>query len=1023
MSNFFFHLNLQTNSNSSFSLITIPGLVELAHQKNLVCLAINDFFPYQVCLFFDLCKEKKIKPVLGFKFFGTLKNNDRRLLVSAYPKNNSGYRDVFKTLFSHSSSFERVFSLEEVFPLLKENCLLVFETSKIEDLHYFADLLTLPLFENNKARNIFLGINFFLLSPFQNIPEKLHDVIIPFYSIKAKDQQDKETLQSLNKTAFANSFFSEDRFCSFFSYSEFEGSLFNCCTNDHFFFRLLITNLKAFVSRINLVPKTLFPKKTLKDRTKANLELEERASLALSKLPNISENQKKLYQEVLEKELGVISELGYSDYFLILSDIVNYFQEKKVIYFGRGSSVSSLVAFVLKITAVDPLKHQLHFERFLNKHRQIPPDIDLDVWDQKEVFNYIFSKYPSKKVARLIVRRKVGFRLALNEAIRLFELEAGEFKKLTARCELENFEEHLRPWKLRFPELFAFVEKVCDFNYDHYFHPSGLIINNAPFPTLVPLVKQEESLAILWDKKHLQPLGLKKYDFISLKGSLDWLVLVREELNEELPPYDKLPLNDKKTWFLLNNLLTTGIFHFDTPSAKNLFNKLRPQNFSELVIILALNRPGTIKKTDQLIKNKNFPFLTPFFSEAIKNILANTYYCVIFEEQISQLLALIHRVSFAEAERKRREMSGSFISYEEFLNLVEKVEQIDPRDREVLYKAISSSLEYTFNKAHSVSYSFLAYYCAYLKSHYFDRLIATFLTRHPEKLFAYLGEAFFLGYEIFLPEINSSQLDWTVQNSEVTKQKSLFMGFHSLNNFQEGFFLGVLEERKKSAFLDWEDFAFRTAKLWDKIEISIFCSWIKIGLFDSLKVSRSSLFKRSEQILLFFRLKKSLPKSQNKDLPFVKFNFSSRLGAENSLDTASINLQEKEILGEPISFFSRWSKVANADKEVLIFSDFLRSLERYYYFEKKDDERKKQIKVYAVLFSLREALFSDSRVLCLRDVKSTFEATIEKKLYQRHKSNLIEKKELLITLSIEFKNKKLIDVVCLAIEEFNFLNK
>jgi DNA polymerase-3 subunit alpha len=200
--------------------------------------------------------------------------------------------------------------------------------------------------------------------------------------------------------------------------------------------------------------------------------------------------------------------------------------------------------------------------------------------------------------------------------------------------------------------------------------------------------------------------------------------------------------------------LLTGLFQLDTTSARLLFNKFRPQNFSELILFLALNRPGTKKNAEEIFKKRITKSKSTFTSPIIKEILAETYDSIIFEEQVSQIFAFIYDCSFAEAEVKRRELAEKSLE-KDFLSKTEK--KISTYESRIIYNQITSSVGYTFNKAHAVGYGYLTYYIAYLKANFFSELITYFLNKSKEKNLSYLQEAFFCGFQIKGPDINYSE--------------------------------------------------------------------------------------------------------------------------------------------------------------------------------------------------------------------------------------------------------------------------
>lgn len=261
------------------------------------------------------------------------------------------------------------------------------------------------------------------------------------------------------------------------------------------------------------------------------------------------------YQKTLEKELNIIEKLNYTDYLLVISDVVNHLKKKNVMVGpGRGSAASSLVTYLLGITSIDPLKHKLFFERFLNEERKTLPDIDLDVEDQEEVFDYLQQKYPKKQVTRIVTKKKIGWKISFKEVAKVCEIGEVKLKEIISLMgkdlNLRNLK--LQNFKLRYPIFFTLVEKIQDLYYDTGIHPAGVVIAENSLIGLVPLKLEKNHLLTLFEADKLNYLGLKKYDFLSLKetfsfANFSFIREVREFLKLDLPSYQDINFQDEKT--------------------------------------------------------------------------------------------------------------------------------------------------------------------------------------------------------------------------------------------------------------------------------------------------------------------------------------------------------------------------------------------------------------------------------------------------------------------------------------------
>ncbi|MCE8163703.1 MAG: DNA polymerase III subunit alpha [Candidatus Moeniiplasma glomeromycotorum] len=997
------HLNTQTNSNLSFSFLTIPQLINWASENKLNHLAIADYYPYEITDFFNLCKAKKIKPIWGVKIFLQENPDKKKYSATIYPQNSKGYKEVLQKLFAPDSPNDRIFSFDYILINLSKNCFILLEAHQIEEIKYLANQWILARSPKKEIdyNNLLIGFNFFLLSPLETISPKIIPLLLPFFSVKCLNSEETKLLGLWKKTSFGRHFFPADTQSEFLAYLNTD-DYFSYCTGDKAFYQLLLIQWQTFLTKIKLNPT--FRKEKTKETKKENSLLILK-SKCWQKLILLKKEKEENYQQTLEKELNIIERLGYTEYFLIFSDITDYLKmENIMIGPGRGSSVSSLVVYLLGITSVDPLEHGLFFERFLNEKRKTLPDIDLDVENQEEVFIYLQKKYPKKQVARIITRKKIGWKTALREVSKLFRVGESKLKEITSLTgNNPNFDNlKLQRWQTNYPNLIPLTKKIQDLYSGIGLHPAGVIISTGSLIGSVPLQSEKNYLLALFEEDKLTELGLKKYDFLSLRETLGFIREVKEILSTDLPNYQQINLSDKKTWELLENFLLTGIFQLDTPLARNLFNRFHPQNFSELVLFLALNRPGTRKKVEEISQKKNAKTPITFTSPIIKQILNETYGFIIFEEQISQILSFVYNCSFAEAEVKRRELITKGLE-KDFFNQIKK--QTTFTESNLIYQQINPASGYTFNKAHAVAYSYLTYYIAYLKVNFFPELITYFLNKKKEKELSYLQEAFFYGFQFKGPDINHSEIEW------IKKEKELLMGFSNLKEYKVEFFQAVIEERKKRGiYKNWEVFIDRTINYWEKVEIINFERWVKSGLFGSLGISIDNLLNNKEAIFRYLSIRKKIT-TTNESLPFLFFPTEMHEATENKTIN---NQREFENLGSYISYFSRWKEFAQKeDYKIHSLLEIFQKIEKY-------DNQENLLNVYAVICQLEKKdeiqqnapTEKSNYTLVLQDIRSFFKLNVNKEFYLANKEKLTIHNELLFTLKAEVKQGKITTLIC-----------
>ncbi|CAJ0747043.1 24897_t:CDS:10 [Entrophospora sp. SA101] len=558
-------------------------------------LVTADYYPYEFLRFYNLCKEKKIKPVIGIKVI--IQVNEKQYLLTVYPQNSSAYKELIKKFFNPNSPVDRVFLLEEVISCQK-NCLLVFSVHNLKDIIYFSQQSFFSVKEKANSQT-YLGFDFYIKDPKKELPAHILPYLLPFFAVKTLIREDSSLLESLPKTSLSQSFLPIDIRQKFISYLD-EKEFLPLCTSDRLFYGILLTRLKDFLRRIEL--KFSFSSKSVVNKN----DFTELKTCCEQALFYSNKPSREKYEVRLEEELQVINKLGYTRYFLIFNDIVNGLRQQNVIVGpGRGSAVSSLVAYLLGITKIDPLEYNLFFERFLNEKRKSPPDIDIDVENQKEVINYLQNKYGQDQIARVATRQKPI-------------TDENQLKEIMSCVKDEVLKEDLKTKALqaKFPFLFNWAKKIKDFYFNSSLHASGFAISEnkkKSLTQLLPLQQNKDCLVSYYSEKDLNLLGLKKYDFLNLT-SLGTLREIKEILGkEQLPKY--------------------------------------------LVLILALNRPGA-RKNIEVIREKKLKGQKAIFSSPVLNqILAETYGSLVFEEQISQIFAFVFDCSFAEAEIYRRNLT------------------------------------------------------------------------------------------------------------------------------------------------------------------------------------------------------------------------------------------------------------------------------------------------------------------------------------------------------------------------------
>ncbi len=501
----------------------------------------------------------------------------------------------------------------------------------------------------------------------------------------------------------------------------------------------------------------------------------------------------------LEHELRIIEQMGFAGYFLIVQDFVAEARRRGVwVGPGRGSAAGSLVAYVLRITDVDPIAYQLLFERFLNPERISPPDIDIDFDDigREEVIRYVQEKYGSQNVAQIITYGTMGIKTAIRDVGRALEVSLSEVNALAglipnkpnttwkdALDPAENPKAHILQQHLaregsiqkRLLETAARLEGLTRHTG---VHAAGVIIAPDALWKYVPLAiatREESARQVItqWDGPDCERVGLLKMDFLGLKtlSILKTALQLIQTLTQQPEPLDleRIPLDDPKTWQLFQEGRTIGLFQFESEGMQKYLKMLRPTCIEDLIAMNALYRPGPMDNIPTFVRRKHGEEPVTYPDPRLKPILENTYGIMVYQEQIMQIAQVMAGYSLAEADLLRRAMGKKKkeIMDEQRAIFIERAiaHGTPPAVAEEVFDTMARFAEYGFNKSHAAAYSILAYRTAYLKAHYPAAYLAAVLTHHAddsEKVGFFLQEVRAWGIQVLPPSVNYSAVSFSV---------------------------------------------------------------------------------------------------------------------------------------------------------------------------------------------------------------------------------------------------------------------
>ena len=573
------------------------------------------------------------------------------------------------------------------------------------------------------------------------------------------------------------------------------------------------------------------------------------------------------YRERVKYELSVIRKMGYSEYFLIVQDFVNWAKSKDIpVGPGRGSGAGSLVAFLIGITDIDPLRFDLLFERFLNPERVSMPDFDIDFcYDRRdEVIGYVKERYGDDHVSQIITFGTMAARAVVRDVGRALGMSYSETDAV-AKCiprELDVTLDSALDYSKELREMYASDDKVKrlidtsraleGMPRHSSTHAAGVVITDRPVSEYVPLSMNGDVVVTQFDMDTVAKLGLLKFDFLALR----YLTIIHDtekQIRESEPDFsvDKLPLDDRKVYELISSGNTGGVFQLESGGMRQMLTGLKPDRIDDIIAAISLYRPGPMDSIPKYIENRKDPSKIRYLTPLLAPILDVTYGCIVYQEQVMQICRTVAGYSLGRADLVRRMMAKKKVSEMEkeravFLEGAEK-NGVDRGAADKLFDEMSSFASYAFNKSHAAAYAVLAYRTAYLKAHYPCEYLAALMTSvlgNAAKTSEYISECQRYGIRILPPDINESGPDFRAYHND--GDKYIRFGLLALKNLGEGFVKRVIDERRDRPFTSFEDFVER---LWgsdmNKRQLE---ALIKSGAFDRLGVYRSRLLLAYEKI-------------------------------------------------------------------------------------------------------------------------------------------------------------------------------
>ena len=661
-------------------------------------------------------------------------------------------------------------------------------------------------------------------------------------------------------------------------------------------------------------------------------------NLCTKGLQNKYQNFNSKIKERAEYELSVIKKMGFASYFLITADFVEYARKNKIpVGPGRGSAPGSIVSYALGITNIDPLKHNLIFERFLNPDRISMPDIDIDFCVERrgQVIDYLKSVYGEESVTQIITFGKMNARAVIRDVGRVMSYSYSEVDKIakmipegpkvTLDQALKQNSDLRTVSQTNYKDLIDNAKVLEGMTRHASIHAAGVVVAPGDLTDFVPLYRSSQGdVTTQYDMKELESIGLLKMDFLGWRNLtvIDKTVdLIKQRFDKNID-IDEIDMEDPKVYELFAKGLTVGIFQFESAGMREFLKKLKPKGIDGLIAMNALYRPGPMQNIDRYIKRahgkEKVEYVHPLLEEALKE----TYGIIVYQEQVMQIANIIAGFTLSEADEMRRAIGKKIRSLmdkmaEKFIEGAVK-NGLSKAKAKKIFDLIDKFAQYGFNKSHSVAYSYIAYQTGWLKTHYTAEFMSANLTsemNNTNKVVVLINECRKLNIKVHAPDINKSGI-----NFEPLNDKEISFGLNAIKNVGVKALEQFIEVRNKQGeFKSIFDFISKVDQR--LVNKKVLESLILAGTFDSLNSNRAQLF---EAVDLAINYGNQIDKNSNKDQinlfgdqeELVKI---PELPTIEDWDNQEKLSKEKEVLGIYVS-----------GNPLIKYADLIEELEVYY---------------------------------------------------------------------------------------------
>lgn len=700
-----------------------------------------------------------------------------------------------------------------------------------------------------------------------------------------------------------------------------------------------------------------------------------------------------VYRQRLEYELSVILKMHFEDYFLIVYDFILYAKKNGILVGpGRGSAAGSLVSYCLGITEIDPIRYGLIFERFLNPERISMPDIDTDFPDDRrdEVIAYVRDRYGQEHVGHIITYGTLKAKQVLRDVGRALDYQNREIDAIcklipnVTDMDLQKAYDTIPLFRQRIEadprnrKLYRIARKL-EFNPRHEStHAAGIVMSSKPLKEVVPITRIESDLdSTQYTMEHLEEFGLIKMDFLGLRN-LGIISEIVKDINEtEEFDIRTIPLDDPKTFELIDSVNVLGVFQLESSGMRNLIRKMKPKTFEEIGMTIALFRPGPMKNIPAFLENRAHPESVRYIHPNLRPILEETYGIIVYQEQIIQIARVMAGFTYGKADILRKAMSKKKLSELEKLNsdFMEGCLKhgYSAQTAEEVYSLILEFANYGFNKSHSVAYALVAYQLAYLKANYplyFYKALLNGVTGSQSKTYDYISECLSIHQKVRGISLNRSDLNYQIIDDAIIMPFGICKDVGSISAQK------IIDERKENGpFRDYVDAVKRLSNR--GVERNVLENLIHAGAFDEFRHSRNTMLHAMDNVIMYANAHKG-------ELSLMEEYDDAPIIEERNDDNMILAENEKNVLG----FYFTFNPITAVKKKYDIDTDNLYNL----------SVSMGNIRGFGLIKRVKSLKTKKNEMMAFVDLvddKGSLSLAVMPKLYARHQSELVKGKYVL----------------------------